>query len=90
MGLPGEDDAVHLAQAARQNRILLSYNYDDFQNLHDLVAAVGGQHPGIFVVRKDNDPRRDLSERGIVPAINKLISSGIGIVNQYTVLNHWR
>jgi hypothetical protein len=89
-GLSGEDDAVHLAHGARQDRILVSYNYRDFENLHDLVAAVGGRHPGILVVRKDNDPKRDLSERGIVRAISKLLSVGVAIANQYIVLNHWR
>lgn len=90
VGLSGEDDSVHLAHAARQDRILLSHNYHDFENLHDLVAAVGGRHPSILVVRKDNDPRRDLQAPGIVRAITKLLSSGVAIANEYIILNHWR
>ncbi len=89
-GIAGEDDSVHLAHAARQDRVLLSHNYHDFENLHDLVVAVTGRHPGILVVWKDNDPRRDLTWRGIVRAIGKLLAAGVGIANQYTVLNHWR
>jgi hypothetical protein len=89
-GIAGEDDSVHLAYAARQKRVLLSHNYHDFENLHDLVLAVSGCHPGILVIRKDNDPRRDLTERGIVRAIGNLVSAGVGIANQYIVLNQWR
>jgi len=89
-GIAGEDDAVHLAHAARQDRVFLTHNYHDFENLHDLVVAVGGRHRGILVIRKDNDPRRDLTIRGIVRAIGKLLSAGVGIANEYIVLNHWR
>jgi predicted nuclease of predicted toxin-antitoxin system len=89
-GSSGEDDPVHLAHAARQDRVLLSHNYHDFENLHDLVVAVNGRHPGVLVVRKDNDPRRDLTERGIVRAIGKLLAAGVAIANEYIVLNHWR
>jgi hypothetical protein len=90
VGMSGLDDPIHLTHAVRQDRVLLSHNYRDFENLHDLIKAVGGRHPGIFVVRKDNNPRRDLHERGIVRAIAKLIAAGVPIADQYTILNHWR
>jgi predicted nuclease of predicted toxin-antitoxin system len=90
VAISGEDDSVHLAHAVREDRVLLSHNYRDFENLHDLVMAVGGRYPGILVVRKDNDPRRDLHERGIVRAIAKMLSAGVPVADQYTVLNHWR
>jgi hypothetical protein len=37
--------------------------------LRDLVAAVGGHHLGILVVRFDNDPRHNLTERAIAIAL---------------------
>jgi hypothetical protein len=86
--LAGDDDPVHLTHAVLQDRVLLSYNYRDFEQLHDLVVAVQGHHPGILVVRKDNDPKRDLTMHGIVRALAKLIASGAPIADEYHILNH--
>ncbi len=55
-GLVGKPDAVHLAHCARDLRVCFSQNYGDFEDLHDLVVAVLGKHPGIVIVRRDNDP----------------------------------
>ncbi len=90
VGMVGKDDSVHLAHAVGTGRILISHNHRDFENLHDLVVAVRGIHPGILVVRKDNNPKRDLTDRGIVRAIGKLMASGVPIAGQFYVLNHWR
>ena len=90
VNLGGEDDSRHLAHAVREQRVRLSRNYGDFENLHDLVAAAGGRHPGILIVRKDNDPKRDLTFAGIVRAIAKLVAAGVPIADQFIVLNHWR
>jgi predicted nuclease of predicted toxin-antitoxin system len=90
VGMAGEDDSVHLLQALRAHRVLLSHNHHDFENLHNLILFAGGHHPGILVVRKDNDPKRDLKSKGIVRAISKLQAAGVPIPDQFTVLNHWR
>jgi hypothetical protein len=90
LGIGGAHDPVHLTHAVLQDRVLLSHNYRDFEQLHDLVVAVQGRHLGILVVRKDNDPKRDLTMHGIVRAIANLLSSGTPIANAYHVLNHWR
>ena len=90
LGMAGEDDPVHLAQAIREGRVLLTHNHHDFENLHNLIILAGGHHPGIFAVRKDNNPKRDLSAPGIVRAIAKLSAAGVPIPDQFTVLNHWR
>lgn len=90
VGLSGQDDVIHLTRAAREDRVLLSHNYRDFENLHNLVTQVAGNHPGIFVVRKDNDLRRDMSARAIVNAIGNLLASNTPIENQFIILNHWR
>ena len=48
---------------------MLTRDHEDFADLHDLVMTVGGRHPGILVVRFDNDPQNNLSERGIATAL---------------------
>ena len=66
-GSAGQEDATHLMCAIRTRRALLTHNHDDFELLHDLVLLAGGHHPGILVVRRDNDPTRDMSPSPIVP-----------------------
>jgi hypothetical protein len=88
--MAGKDDPVHLGYAVRADRVLLSHNHRDFENLHNLVMIVGGHHPGILVLRRDNNPKRDLNEHGIVRAIGKLVAAGVDLVDHCYVLNHWR
>jgi hypothetical protein len=90
VGLSGEDDAVHLTQAIRESRALISGNHDDFEKLHYLVVESGGHHPGILIVRRDNDLRRDLSPRGIVAAVRNLEASNVPMADSFYVLNRWR
>ncbi len=47
---------------------VLTQDHEDFAALHDLVMAVGGHHPGILLVRFDNDLRHNLTEPGITDA----------------------
>jgi predicted nuclease of predicted toxin-antitoxin system len=89
-GMSGADDPVHLTHAIRDGRATLSGNHDDFENLHDLIIQASGHHPGILVVRRDNNPRRDLSPRGIVRAIRNLESAGVPLADRFYILNHWR
>src|SRR5690349_3754429 len=86
----GRSDAVHLNRAIAQGRILLTANHDDFKELHDLIQTAKGRHAGIFVIREDNDPARDLTPRGIVVAIEKFSKSGVEVANEFVILNHWR
>lgn len=89
-GMTGKDDAVHLTHAIRENRVCLTKNYGDFANLHNLVLEAKGHHPGILVIREDNDPKRDLTLRGMVIAIGKLLAAGVPMADEYIILNHWR
>ena len=89
-GLGSVSDARVLAWAVAQDRPVLTRDHEDFADLHDLVVAVGGHHPGILVVRFDNDPRHNLTERAIATAIGNLESSGVAVVDRIHVLNHWR
>jgi predicted nuclease of predicted toxin-antitoxin system len=90
LGLSGRNDQVHLRYAVQAGRVCLSRNHKDFRELHELVHEVRGVHLGIFVVRKDNDRKRDMSPHQIVTAIDKLLASGQTIVNEYHILNLWR
>jgi predicted nuclease of predicted toxin-antitoxin system len=88
--LEGSQDPVHLAYAIQEARVFLSGNHNDFAILHRLVSVSRGTHPGILIVRKDNNPTRDLSPRGIARAIRSQLASGMELQGQFLVLNHWR
>jgi predicted nuclease of predicted toxin-antitoxin system len=90
VGLSGDDDSVHLTHAIRNDRVLLSHNHRDFRNLHNLVVQAQGHHHGTLIVRKDNDPTRDLKPAGIVRAIRNLEHAGVAVKDEYHILNHWR
>lgn len=90
VALTGADDSVHITRAIYNNRVLLSRNHDDFNNLHDLIIASGGSHPGIFMIRQDNDPTRDMTPRAIVRSIENLVAANVPVENQFIILNHWR
>lgn len=89
-GMMGEDDAVQFTHAIQEDRVLLTRNHDDFRNLHNLATALKGHHPGLLVVCKENNPQRDLTARGIVRAIGKLLAASVAVADQFTVLNSWR
>ncbi len=89
-GLAGADDPVHLRHAINAGLVLLTHNYKDFNNLHELVTDSGGHHPGILVVRRDNDPNKDLSPKGIVRAVRNLVQAAVPISDRLHILNHWR
>lgn len=90
VGLSGRTDASHLEHAARNNLAMLTADRNDFAELHQLVLTTGGHHPGIMVVRYDNDAKRDMKPKHIAAAVDRLERSGLDISNQVVVLNHWR
>jgi hypothetical protein len=90
VGLAGRSDPRHLKWALEHGLVVLTRNHDDFLDLHDVIRAAGGTHPGILAVRFDNDTRRDMKPPDIVRAIARLEASGLVIVNEFHVLNHWR
>lgn len=83
-------DPVHFMCAIRTGRILLTHDHEDFTLLHDLVLVAGGHHPGILVIRRDNNPTRDMSPRAIIRAIYNLTASSVAMLDAVHVLNHWR
>jgi predicted nuclease of predicted toxin-antitoxin system len=90
IGLLSVSDARVLSSAIAQALPVLTRDSDDFTDLHNLIMTAGGHHPGVLVVRFDNDPRHNLTDRGIASAVAKLESSGISIRDRIHVLNQWR
>ena len=90
VGNAGQKDPSHFMYAIQNNRVLLTRNHDDFKLLHELILLVGGHHPGVLVVRSDNDPKRDLPTKKVGRAIRNLQSAGAPIADHLNILNHWR
>jgi hypothetical protein len=86
----GCSDAAQLTHAIHENRVCLTANYEDYQELHELVQEAHGTHAGILVVRQEDNPARKMTPKGIVAAIRKLEAAGVPIANEHTILNHWR
>lgn len=51
-GLRGKEDSLVFDYANSNQRVLLTYNCDDFEELHEN----NPNHPGILAVYKNNDP----------------------------------
>ena len=64
VGLLSATDARVLIWAIAQALPVLTRDSEDFEDLHDLIMAAGGHHPGMLVVRFDSDPRHNLTDRG--------------------------
>jgi predicted nuclease of predicted toxin-antitoxin system len=90
VGLLSTTDARVLTLSIVDGVPVLTRDSDNFEDLHDLVIAAAGHHAGILIVRFDNDPRHNMTDRGIATAISKLESSGSPIRDQIHVLNLWR
>jgi predicted nuclease of predicted toxin-antitoxin system len=90
VGLISVSDARVLTWAVGDDRLVLTRDHQDFAELHDLIMITGGHHPGVLVVRFDDDPRHNMSDRAILTALANLVSSGVMITDQIHVLNSWR
>ena len=89
-GLAGAHDALHLRQAIREGRSLMSRNYKDFGPMNLLVKESKGRHSGILMIREDDPKKRKMKSHDIVRALRKLETAGVTIANEYIVLNHWQ
>ena len=90
VALTGATDPRHLEHAIRQGLVSLTGDRRDYRELHDLILTAGGAHPGILLVRYDNDPTRDMKPKHIVAAVGKLERSGMAVACQIVILNQWR
>jgi predicted nuclease of predicted toxin-antitoxin system len=90
VGLVGESDPIQFTHAVSNRRILLTRNAQDFDIVHDLIAAASGHHPGLLCMGSDNDSSKDLTPGGIVVAIGHLLASGLSLEDGRHYVNHWR
>ena len=90
VGMTGVADPRHLSHTVQQKLVLLTRNHDDYEDLHVLIQASGGRHPGVLVVRFDNDAARDMKDHSILRAVENLERSRVPIANELHILNHWR
>lgn len=67
IGLLSADDPVHLAYAARNDLLLLTYNRRHFQSLHRRYQSEGQTHGGILIV---NSRPPDLLEIRVAMALD--------------------
>jgi hypothetical protein len=88
--LSGASDAVHFRQAIQEERILLSRNYRDFRDLHALVLAAKGHHPGILLVRRDNAANRNMKPGDVVRALRNLELAQFDMTDNCLALNQWQ
>jgi predicted nuclease of predicted toxin-antitoxin system len=89
-GMLQKSDAVQFAFAVRERRVLITANHDDFEDLHDLILICGGHHNGVLVVRRDNDPTRDMTVRAVARAVTKVGAAMPELRDIFQVLNQWR
>jgi len=86
LGLGHAADSVHLLEAARQGRVLVSHNVNDFQLLHEAwqrwSTAWGApkQHPGILLPTHANP-------HDVFRQVDTIIASQWPLVNE---LYRWR
>jgi predicted nuclease of predicted toxin-antitoxin system len=90
VGQIGRSDILQLAYAVEADRVMVTGNHRDFEDIHDLILLCGGGHPGILTIRKDNDRRRDMKPAQIVTAINNVASVLASVRDHIICLNEWR
>lgn len=87
-GMSGSEDCLQLVHSIQTDRIFLSRNRTDFENLNLLVEMCGGHHPGIFVICRNATSK--MKDHEIVRAIANLSTSGVEIADRLHILNQWR
>ncbi|MFB8788811.1 MAG: DUF5615 family PIN-like protein [Potamolinea sp.] len=83
--LMSRSDSVVLDYARQQERVLLTRNCNDFQELHQAHPV----HPGILAVFQNSDLAKNMNYQAIVQAIANLEAAGYTIENQFIILNQW-
>lgn len=86
LALRRADDKTILQRAHLDDRVLLTYNVDDFRELHDSNTP----HSGIAVICRDDDPSKDMSIADIARALGNIGSTAWDISGEFIILNHWQ
>lgn len=90
VGQAGKSDTLQFTYAVESDRVMVTGNHRDFEDLHDLIHACHGSHPGVLAVRKDNDRRRDMKPNHILAAIGNFSEMVASVRNHFICLNDWR
>ena len=90
VGTSGRGDEEHLLFAARNGYVLISYNCDDFLQLHEEFRSSGRSHSGIFGIYRNHDPRKDMKPYDILRAIGRIEQSGLRLEDEFFKLNEWQ
>lgn len=85
VGLTGQNDLIILDYSKQTQRLLLTFNCDDFQALHQENPT----HPGIIVVYHNFEFSKDMSFGDIIGAIANLEAAQIPLAGQFISLNQW-
>ncbi|MFM2311392.1 MAG: hypothetical protein RLZZ04_668 [Cyanobacteriota bacterium] len=84
-GLMSQPDSIVFNYAKKTNRILLTYNCDDFEILHENNSI----HLGVFAIYRSSNSLKNMSFKDIVRAIANLESATFPLANQFISLNSW-
>jgi predicted nuclease of predicted toxin-antitoxin system len=79
-------DRVILKFAHESERVVLTFNCDDFRCLHVSEQA----HCGILAVYRTNNVKKDMVSTEIAGALAKLEAAGVPITGEFIALNHWK
>ena len=90
VGTSGLSDKRHMSYSADNDYILLTGNARDFIGLSQKWLAAGKHHPGILIVYKENNPKRDMTPQQIARAVSNIEQSGLPLANACHNLNFWR
>jgi hypothetical protein len=90
IGMSGSHDAEHLLRSLRDGRVFMSYNYRDFKPIHELVVGSGGSHAGIVLIRRENDSRKNMTNKNIIAAIARVELAYADLTDELIILNDWR
>lgn len=78
-------DASVLDFARQNERVLLTRNCNDFQELHQSNSA----HEGILAVYQDGEISKNMNYQQIVKAIANLELAEYALKHQFIILNQW-
>ena len=85
LDLMNHPDSVVLDAARENERVMLTRNCDDFQELHQ----ANPEHSGILAVYQDSEASKNMNYQAIVKAIDNLETAEYDLNNQFVVLNQW-
>ena len=86
MGLRTREDEAILDAALRDERMILTHNFDDFRRINLAHPA----HFGIAVICRDADPRNDMSITDITRALDNIEVTGLPLAAGFFIVNHWQ